>query len=61
MPAQAVQPFPIENSDNTWRDEVFEHLNEQLNQMIEQIDMEKIDGITGAIFKNKSEILGHLA
>ncbi len=58
MPAQAVQLFLIENSDNTWRDEVFEYLNEQLNQMIEQIEMEKIDNITGAIFKNKFEILG---
>jgi len=60
MSTQAVRLFPIENSDNTWRDEAFEHLNEQLDQMIEQIDMEKIDDITGAIFRNKSEILGHL-
>jgi len=43
MSTQAVRLFPIENSDNTWRDEAFEHLNEQLDQMIEQIDMEKID------------------
>ena len=24
MPAQAVQLFPIKNSDNAWRDEVFD-------------------------------------
>jgi len=60
MPAKAVQLFPVENSDNTWRDEVFEFLNDRLDQIIEQIDMEKIDDITGAIFRNKSEILGQL-
>jgi len=60
MPAQAARLFPTENSNNTWRDEIFEFLNEKLDQMIEQIDMEKIDDITGAIFRNKSEILGQL-
>jgi len=61
MPAQAARLFPVENSHNTWRHELFEFLNEKLDQMIEQIDMEKIDDITGAIFQNKSEILGQLA
>ncbi len=60
MPAQAARLFPTENFNNTWRDEVFEFLNEKLDQMIEQIDMEKIDDITGALFRNKSEILGQL-
>ena len=60
MPAQAFQVFPIENSDNTWRDEVFEFLNEKIDQIVEETAMEKIDDITGAIFQNKSEILGQL-
>lgn len=61
MTSQAVRIFPIENSHNTWRNELFEFLNEKLDQMIEEIDMEKIDDITGAIFRNKSEILGQLS
>ena len=60
MPAQAFQVFPIENSDNTWRDEVFEFLNEKIDQIVEETAMEKIDDITGAISRNKSEILGQL-
>ncbi|MBW2329380.1 MAG: ISKra4 family transposase [Deltaproteobacteria bacterium] len=60
MPAQAVQLFPIDNSDNAWRDEVFGFLNEKLDQIVEQNHMEKIDDITGVIFRNKSEILGRL-
>jgi len=61
MSAQTAQLFPIENSDNAWRDELFEILNEKIDQIIEQTDMEKIDDITGAIFRNKSEILGQFA
>ena len=61
MPAQTAQLFPIENPDDTWRDELFEILNEKIDQIIEQTDMEKIDDITGAIFRNKSEILGQFA
>lgn len=61
MPAQTAQLFPIENSDDTWRDELFESLNEKIDQIVEQTDMEKIDDITGAIFRNKSEILGQFA
>lgn len=60
MPAQAVQLFPIKNSDNAWRDEVFESLNNKLDQIIQQTDMEKIDDITDAIFQSKSDILGQL-
>jgi hypothetical protein len=60
MQAEAVQLFPMDNSDNTWRDEVFEFLNDKIDQIIEQSDMEKIEDITGAIFQNKSEILGRL-
>lgn len=46
MPAQAVQLFLIENSDNTWRDEIFKFLNEKLDQIIEQRDMEKMNDST---------------
>ena len=60
MPAQAVQLFPMKNSDNAWRDEVFGSLNAKLDQIIQQTDMEKIDDITGAIFQSKSDILGLL-
>lgn len=58
MTVQAAQLFPIENSGNSWREELFEILNEKIDQIVEQRDMEKIDDITGAIFGNKSEILG---
>jgi hypothetical protein len=58
MTAQAAQLFPMEDCDNSWRDEVFEFLTEKLEQIVEQNPMEKIDDITGAIFRNKSEILG---
>ena len=61
MPAaQPVQLFPLENADDTWRDEIFEFLNKKLNEIILQSDMKKIEDITGAIFQNKSEILGQL-
>jgi len=56
MQAEAVQLFPMDNSDNTWRDEVFEFLNDKIDQIIEQSDMEKIEDITGAIFQNKSSV-----
>ncbi len=58
MSAQAVQVFPIENSDNNWRDELFEFLNDKLDQIVGQTHMDKLEDITGAIFRNKSEILG---
>ena len=58
MTVRAAQLFPIENSGNSWREELFEILNEKIDQIVKQSDMEKIDDITGAIFGNKSEILG---
>ena len=58
MSAQDVQAFPIDKSVNPWRDELFEFLNNRLDQILEQTQMEKIEDITGAVFRNKSEILG---
>jgi transposase len=60
MSAQPVQLFPVDNSNNAWRNEVFEFLNKKLDQIVEQTDMKKIEDITGAIFQNRSEILGQL-
>lgn len=48
MPAQPVQLFPLENADDTWRDEIFEFLNKKLNEIILQSDMKKIEDITPA-------------
>ena len=61
MAAQTAHLFPLENADNKWRNEIFEFLNRKLDEIILQSDMEKIEDITGAIFRNKSEILGQLA
>jgi len=58
MPAQVVKVIPIDNTDNLWKNELFEYLNVRLDQITEQSPMEKIEDITGAIFRNKSEILG---
>lgn len=58
MPAQVVQAFPIDKPSNPWKDELFEFLNVRLDQIAEQSPMEKIEDITGPIFRNKSEILG---
>ena len=58
MPAQIVEVFPIGNVDNGWRDELFEFINDRIDQILEQTQMEKIEDITGAVFRNKSEILG---
>ena len=58
MPAQVVQAFPIDKPLNPWKDELFEFLNVRLDQIAEQSPMEKIEDITGPIFRNKSEILG---
>ena len=60
MSAQAVQAFPIENSNNSWKKEVLEFLNTRLDQIADKTTMEKIEDITGAIFRNKSEILGQM-
>jgi len=58
MPAQVVEIFPIDKSAGSWKDELFEFLNDRLNQIDKQSPMEKIEDITGLIFRNKSEILG---
>ncbi len=58
MLAQVVEVFPIGNVDNRWRDELFEFINNRIDQILEQTQMEKIEDITGAVFRNKSEILG---
>ena len=58
MPAQVVEAFPIDKPSNPWKDELFEFLNVRLDQIAEQSPMEKIEDITGPIFRNKSEILG---
>ncbi len=60
MSAQVVKAFPIENSDNSWKKEVLEFIDKRLDQIAEQATMEKIEDITGAIFRNKSEILGQM-
>ena len=60
MPAQAVQLFPMKNSDNVRRDEMFESLNNKSDQIIQQTNMEKTDDIAGAIFQSKSDISGEL-
>jgi len=58
MPAQLVEVFPVGNTDDGWRNELFEFLNNRIDQILEQTHMEKIEDITGAVFRNKSEILG---
>ena len=58
MLAQVAEVFPIDNSDSNWKDELFEFLNDKIDQVVGQTQMEKIEDITGAIFCNKSEILG---
>ena len=58
MSAQVVEVFPVGETDNGWRKELFEFLNNRIDQIIEQTHMEKIEDITGAVFRNKSEILG---
>ena len=61
MSAQAVQIFPLQSPENTWRDEIFKFLNNKLDEIVfQENDMDKIEDITGAIFQNKSEILGQL-
>ena len=36
MSAQVVEAFPIDKSANPWKDELFEYLNERLDQIAEQ-------------------------
>jgi hypothetical protein len=58
MSAQILEVFPIDNVDNKWRDELFEFLNNRIDQILEQTHMDKIEDISAAVFQNKSEILG---
>ena len=60
MPVCSVQYLPHEISKDSWRAEVFEFLNDKFDQLESQ-SMDKIEDITGAIFQNKSEILGQMA
>jgi len=60
MSAQVVQAFPIEKSNNSWKKGVLEFLNKRSDQIAEETAMEKTEDITGAIFRNKSEILGQM-
>jgi len=60
MSVCAVQRLPHESSESSWRTEIFEFLNEKLDQLETESSMDKIEDITGAIFQNKSEILGRM-
>ena len=60
MSGCAVQRLPHESSESSWRTEIFEFLNEKLDQLETESSMDKIEDITGAIFQNKSEILGRM-
>lgn len=55
-----VERLPHESSESSWRTEIFEFLNEKLDQLETESSMDKIEDITGAIFQNKSEILGRM-
>ena len=58
MPAQLVEVFPVGNTDDGWRNELFEFLNNRIDQILEQTHMEKIEDITGAVEAVKSVIHG---
>ena len=60
MPAQVIEVFHADKSLNSWKDELFEFLNVRLDQIAEQSPMDKLEDITGPIFRNKSEILGRM-
>lgn len=60
MLSQTECVFTMPSPINTWRAEIFQSLDIKLDQIIEENNMETIDDITGAIFHNKSEILGEL-
>ena len=57
MSVCSVERLPHEASESSWRTEIFEFLNEKLDQLETESSMDKIEDITGAIFQNKSEIL----
>lgn len=61
MSSQAAKVFPIDNTANIWKDELFEYLDLRLDQIAERMPMNKIEDITDSIFRNKSEILGQIA
>ena len=50
----------VDKSLNSWKDELFEFLNARLDHIAEQSPMEKIEDITGPIFRNKSGISGQM-
>jgi hypothetical protein len=60
MSNQTAQVFPIGICDNTWRKDLFEFLNQKIDQMLKETIMEKIEDFSKAVFNNKSEILGQL-
>lgn len=60
MSAQVVQAFPIEKLNDSWKKAVLEFIDKRLDQIAERTPMVKIEDITGAIFRNKSEILGQM-
>ena len=62
----AGQIFPMSAAldyerNNNWRSEFFDFLNDRLDAIEKDLSMDKLEDITGAIFRNKSEILGQLA
>ena len=59
----SAQIFPMDarcHSDNDWRSEFFDFLDERLDEIDKGSIMDQLEDITGAIFRNKSSILGHL-
>ena len=58
MAAQAIPLFSIDDPENSWREELFDFLQERIDHLIETTVMVKIEDISGAIFQNKSAILG---
>lgn len=59
----SVQAFPMDahgDGNSDWRSGFFEFLDERLDKIEEETTMDQLDEITGAIFRNKSDILGQL-
>jgi len=56
----SAQIIPINNSDNAWRDEFIEFINQKMECTVKENDMEKIEDFTNTVFRSKSEILGQL-
>ena len=62
----AGQIFPMAAAlaykrDINWRGGFFDFLNERLDAIEKDVSMDKLEDITGAILRNRSEILGQLA